>query len=100
MFALFSCFSAGEIIPRVWTRVRVRVEDRVRLRVRLRVSFRDGFQVADSGLCCLVRPCLFEVYLLRPGSLLCSRPVIAFFFGFIAVLCFNPFPSKGFHIDE
>jgi len=34
---------SGEIIPRVWTRVRVRVglrvEDRVRLRVRGRVGF-------------------------------------------------------------
>ena len=45
----------GEIIPRVWTRVRVRVEDRVRLRVgfrvgdrvRLRVGFRVGFRVED-----------------------------------------------------
>ena len=46
MFSLFSCFSAGEIIPRVWTRVRV--EDRV----RVRVGFRIGFQEADSGLCC------------------------------------------------
>ena len=54
---------AGEIIPRVWTRVRV--EDRVRLRVRLRVGFRVGFQEADSGHCCLVGPGLLEVYLVR-----------------------------------
>ena len=51
----------GEIIPRVWTRVRVGVEDRIRLRVRFRV----GFQKAGSGLCCLVGPGLHEVYLLR-----------------------------------
>ena len=61
MFALFSCFSAGEKVSRVWTRVRVRVEDGV----RLRVGFLVGFQKAESGLCCLVGPCDLEVYLLR-----------------------------------
>jgi len=37
----------GEIIPRVWTRVRVRVGLRVEDRVRLRVRGRVGFRVKD-----------------------------------------------------
>ena len=41
----------GEIIPRVWTRVRVRVRPRVGLRVgdrvRLGVGLRVGFRVKD-----------------------------------------------------
>ena len=90
MFALFSCFSTGEIIRRV--------EDRVRLRVRLRVAFRVGLQEADSGLCCLVGPCLLEVDILRRGSLLCS--LYRLFFRFIAVLCFNPFTAICFLRDK
>ena len=41
----------GEIIPRVWTRVRVRVEDRVRLRVGFRVGYSNAnSMVRDSPL--------------------------------------------------
>ena len=39
--------SMGEIIPRVWARVRVRVGLRVEDRVRLRVRGRVGFRVKD-----------------------------------------------------
>ena len=83
MFALFSCFSAGEIIPRVWTRVRV--EDRV----RLRVFFKRQIVV-------------FVVYLdhaiLKLSVTL--RITVELFSRFIAMLCFNPFTAICFLRDK
>ena len=97
MFALFSFFSTAEIIPRVWTWVRVRVEDRVRLRVRLRVAFRVSLKEADSGLCCLVGPCLLEVIFYVEDH--CCAPFTGIF-RFIAVLCFNPYTAICFLRDK
>ena len=59
------CFSPllqqGEIILRVWTRVRARDEDRV----RLRVGFRVGFRVSFSGFVLRQQSIFFYLSLLK-----------------------------------